>query len=455
MKILLASLLFLSPLVPFSLAFADETPLTVHLSTESRMAPLYLHLNSANSELPKSHLQALEKVICFDFNMNGRTQVIKTRADLNSLLESANPFVQARWKEERIPYVVQLLFEGRSVSLFTFASEKNRVKHLDKVELSGNLASDRRKMHALADAAYEAFFDSRGIASTRILYTERIKNGSDSSLWQSLLVQADYDGANAMRLSSEASGKLIVTPTYIPEKSGRAKHYLYVSYATGQPKIYIGSLSEKESKRLTLLRGNQLMPALSPKSDLVAFVSDIAGNPELFVQGFDKTSGVIGKPWQITSFPEGAQASPTFSPDGKRIAFVSNKEGSPRIYVTSVAAPESSVKSLKVDLISRLNRENTSPTWSPDGQKLAYSALSGGVRQIWLYDFKRREERVLTAGPGHKESPSWAPSSEHLVYHQATASGSELYLLHIEEKKPVLITSGGNEKRFPAWEPFR
>ena len=111
-----------------------------------------------------------------------------------------------------------------------------------------------------------------------------------------------------------------------------------------------------------------------------------------------------------------------------------------------------SIKDIHATLITKQNRECTAPSWSPDGKKIAYSAMTNGTRQIWIYDFTSREEKQVTQGAGHKENPSWAPDSLHLVFNSSTRSGSELFLINLNQPEAFQITSGKGEKRFPAWE---
>jgi TolB protein len=265
--------------------------------------------------------------------------------------------------------------------------------------------------------------------------------------------ESDYDGENVRPLTSNSGYS--VTPLYVPPKSGFATgSFFFVSYKTGQPKIYYQSLNDSASaRRLTLLRGNQLMPAISRQRNKMAFISDVTGNPDLFVQDFSPEAGAIGKPYQIFSAHLSTQGSPTFSPDGKQIAFVSNKDGSPRIYSIEVPAPGTSLNQIKPTLITKRNRESTAPAWSPDGTKLAYCSITQGVRQIWVYDFITREEKQVTQGQGNKENPSWAPNSLHLVFNSSDAGACEVYMINLNQPDAVRITTGAGEKRFPNWEP--
>lgn len=413
---------FLSLLLLVTLTLPAQDEIVVHLDTSSTLEPIhFVSFEASSSGFDKSHVQELEKALTFDLNHNGKTKVTQKEASFE---------VNGTIKEKK---------------LSLFVESKNKKKGIEGIALSGSLADDRRKIHEVSDLILEALFNEKGIASTHILYTLRRRLSDKATDWQTEVYEIDYDGFNARQITHEA--KLCVTPAYIHDED----QFVYVSYRTGQPKLYLGSLIGETSKRVTLMKGNQLMPTVSQKKDLLAFVSDVLGNPEIFVQKFDPKKGVLDKPWQVTSLMSGAQGSPTFSPDAKRLAFVSNKDGAARIYVTNVPAPGASTKEIGLKLISKQNRENTCPAWSPNGNKIAYSSKTKGVRQIWIYDFKTGKETQLTDGQGDKENPSWAPNSKHVVYHVSTASSSELYWIHIDQKESFLLTKGSGEKRFPSW----
>ena len=170
-----------------------------------------------------------------------------------------------------------------------------------------------------------------------------------------------------------------------------------------------------------------------------------------FFQSFHPTKGAIGKPIQLFSRPGSVQASPTFSPDGSSLVFVSDHGGTPRIYQLSLADRMlQKGKAAPKDLGGPLG-EATSPSWSPDGKKLAYSAKVGTVRQIWVYDFALEKHTQLTTGFEDKENPSWAQDSLHLVYN-TTSPSYQLYVLDLLTKKPFRITCGEGRFHYPYWE---
>jgi TolB protein len=432
----------------FSLATGEE--LIVHLPTADQRPPLYLHFVGKEVQ----YARQLEEVLRVDLERGGRLQVsaqTKERRELADQESALNSYDAASWQKLGVLHVLRAQLEANALSLALFCSETGKIKNLEKMPLSGKLAEDRTLVHRIADAIHLELFGIEGIAQLRILYTSRLRGTQDPAKWVAEVWEADYDGGNAKQLTQEET--LCVTPTYVPKGKGRCSAFLFVSYKIGQPKIYQGSLTGGKAKRLTFLKSNQLMPACNLFANQIAFVSDIAGNPDLFIQDFSQEAGILGKPRQIYSAPQAAQGTPAFSPDGKQIAFVSNKDGTPRIYVMPITAAEKRLGELSPQLITKKNQENTSPAWSSDGTKIAYSALTNGVRQIWVYDFDTKDETQLTEGAVHKENPAWAPDSFHLLYNSASAASAELFLINLQQKEAFQVTHGAGEKRFPAWEP--
>lgn len=432
----------------------ESDSIVVRLATETQLIPMYLtHFNGSESGFDPSYAAQLEKVLHFDLDHNGMTYLLDASNEREKLV-GAGSFNQALkasdWKALTAFYVVKVQIKDKKLSARLFSANAETTKSIDNLSLTGELSSDRRQIHQLADIIHKSLFGKEGIATTRIIYTLKGKQGET---WVSDMWESDYDGANRRQLTKD--GGYAITPVYVPPKTGFASgSFFFVSYKTGQPKIYYQSLAQGSApKRLTLLRGNQLMPAITRQRDKLAFISDVTGNPDLFIQEFSPETGAIGKPYQIFSTHLATQGTPTFSPDGSKIAFVSNKDGSPRIYMMDVPKPGTSLNDIKATLITKRNRESSAPAWSPDGTKIAYCAMAQGIRQVWLYDLVTREERQLTQGPGNKENPTWAPNSLHLLFNSSDAGACELYLINLNQTDAAKITSGAGEKRFPCWEP--
>lgn len=446
-------LLFLFISLVRTLSAGEE--MVVKLGTGVELLPVYISSDkNEGSGFSADYIEKLEKILKFDFSHNGMT-TLALPSKSRSQLDRTTPFDfkgdLSGWAKENIYYIIKLKAKDKKLAARIMVVNSNGIKAVEGLPLTGEISQDRRTIHQLADSIFKALFDKEGVASTKFLYAQKSKDTSKK--WVSILYEADYDGANARRISS--NDEFAISPSYIPPKPGyKSNACLFVSYKTGQPKIYMGSLSGDAPQRFSLLKGNQLLPAMSRQRDKIAFISDVTGNPDLFLQDFDAEKGPVGKPRQIYSTHRATQGSPSFSPNGKEIAFVSNKDGSPRIYIMNIPAEGVALKDIKAKLITKTNRENTAPSWSPDGSKIAFCAQTKGVRQIWVYDLLTKAEKQVTTGPKNKENPTWAPNSLHLIFNTSDSGDSELYLMNLNQPDAVKISSGPGEKYFPSWEPI-
>ncbi|MBI5272823.1 MAG: PD40 domain-containing protein [Chlamydiia bacterium] len=428
--------------------------LEVHLPTRFLAKRVYIsRIHTDPSEWDWRYFDDLRAVLEFDLNTGGFSTVAQIRQEWEDSFnwpELRHNFSVDLWKKEGFLYVLTLEVHQKLCTLTAFDIDQKSSKRYPSFPLSGSLAADRREMHLLADTLHRDLFGASGIASRRILYAQRTKNTESEGLgWLSEIWICDSDGANAMQVTKENG--YCLSPGFL-SSTGDDPEFFYVYNNEGQSKIYKASLSKPEGKPLVALRGSQALPALSKQGNQIAFITDVAGRPDLFVQHLDARKNTLGRPRQIFSSPRATQASPTFSPNGKQMAFVSDKDGSPRIYLLDIPGPKETHRA-RPRLLTTKNRENTSPAWSPDGKRLAYAAKVDGVRQIWIYDFALGSEMQLTMDSETKENPSWAPDSLHLVYNTESDETSELYLIHLLNPEPQLISKGPGQKRFAAWEP--
>lgn len=428
---------------------ADD--IVVQLTTEKKLLPVFLEdFMAEDAALKSPYLKQLEEVLSFDLNHNGMTYVVTKNPSREKRVKESKNLPQI-CKELNVFYLVKVQVKDKKLSARLFCVNSNTVKGVEGLPLTGNLSEDRRQIHQFADLIHKELFGKSGIASTRMLYTLRTKDWdvkTQSIQYKSDVWESDYDGKNARQVTK--GGGYCVSPSYIPPEKGHAtRSFFYVSYATGQPKIYVASLHDGVNQRFSFLSGNQLMPVSAHQRNNVAFISDVAGNPDLYLQPFNPEKGAMGKPQQLFAHFTATQGSPTFSPDGNQVAFVSNKDGSPRIYSLDLKNP----KKGRPLLLTKHNHENTAPCWSPDGSKIAYCAKVDGVRQIWVYDVLTKEEKQLTRGPGNKENPSFAANSLHIVFNSTDEGACELYLINLNQPHATKISSGSGEKHYPCFEP--
>ncbi|HEX7071597.1 MAG TPA: hypothetical protein VF190_12355 [Rhodothermales bacterium] len=104
--------------------------------------------------------------------------------------------------------------------------------------------------------------------------------------------------------------------------------------------------------------------------------------------------------------------SPTFSPDGRRLAFAGSEGGTADVFVLDL---DSGVESR----LTRFERDTQLAhlRWQPDGDLIALSRFAAdGTRDVAIVDTRTGEMRSLTSGAHDDRSPVWSPDGAAIAY---------------------------------------
>jgi Tol biopolymer transport system component len=96
---------------------------------------------------------------------------------------------------------------------------------------------------------------------------------------------------------------------------------------------------------------------------------------------------------------------------GRRFAFAAVTKGKP---VLSILDVETGRVELEVPFPTL--GEIYSPTWSPDGRRLAFSANQGGLTDLYLYDLAAKRLQRLTHDAFADIQPSWSPDGRRIAF---------------------------------------
>jgi Tol biopolymer transport system component len=137
---------------------------------------------------------------------------------------------------------------------------------------------------------------------------------------------------------------------------------------------------------------------------------------------------------------------PTWSPDGEQIAFTSTRDGNHEIYVMDANG------SLPTRLTTNAAADDY-PTWSPDGQKIAFTSARDGNAEIYVMDANGSNQTRLTNAANTDEAPSWSPDGQKIAFASGRDGNLEIYVMNANGSSPTRLTTNAAFDRFPAWSP--
>jgi TolB protein len=292
----------------------------------------------------------------------------------------------------------------------------------------------RRLAHVFADEIIQKLSGGLpGIASTKIAYVS--KRTGAKEIWV-----MDYDGANQKRLTSH--GTTALTPRWAPDGTKLAYTCYLRSGGVIRAQICIHSLETGRGMAFPQFRGTSSAPAWSPDGTKIVFMSDMYGDPELFLIDAN------GQNLKRLSYAAGADTSPAWNPKtGQQIAFVSDRAGTPQLYIMN--ADGTNTERVALGEMGYV----IDPSWSPNGQMLAFSwQRPTGNYDIYVMDIASRQLVELTRDAGRNERPSWAPDGRHLVFESTRTGRRQIWTMLADGTRPRQLTFEG-ENESPNWSP--
>jgi TolB protein len=127
--------------------------------------------------------------------------------------------------------------------------------------------------------------------------------------------------------------------------------------------------------------------------------------------------------------------SPSWSPDGKKLAYVSFQNGRSEIFIMNIYTGQR-------EKISSFPRHNGAPVFSPDGRKLAIVLSKTGSLQLYTMDLASKKLTQLTSGRANNTEPFWFPDGKSLVFTSDRGGKPQIYKVDL---------AGGSESRI-TWQ---
>jgi len=123
--------------------------------------------------------------------------------------------------------------------------------------------------------------------------------------------------------------------------------------------------------------------------------------------------------------------SPSWSPDGTKLAYVSFEKKKPVIFVQSLVSGQRIV-------LANFKGNNSAPTWSPDGTKLAIVLTYSANSQIYVINADGTGLQQISFSNGIDTEPEWSPDGASIYFTSNRGGGPQIYRM---------LASGGDAKR--------
>jgi Tol biopolymer transport system component len=303
------------------------------------------------------------------------------------------------------------------------------------------------------------------------------------------MFQANYqlwmyhrDGGKGISLTKPDSGKAAVGTGYRPgiDALGAAfgSDSRYVWYARHKggfgynltfPQWQLATFDRETGKVVVQsdIYGSSMRPVLSPDGKWLVYATRYDGETGLRLR--DLTNGSerwlrwpVQRDDQESRFTRDLMPGSAFTPDGK--ALITSYRGKLwrvevpggaeraipfRAQVEQQGGPL--VKfSVRVDTGDVLVKQIRNPVSSPDGKRVAFSALD----RLYVMEWPKGTPRRLTSDSVHEQVPAWSPDGKWIAYVSWSDSGGALKKVRSDGKgKPERLVSSLGFFDLPAWSP--
>jgi len=146
------------------------------------------------------------------------------------------------------------------------------------------------------------------------------------------------------------------------------------------------------------------------------------------------------------------ESEPAVSPDGARLA-VAFQQANYDVYRISVDRPV-------LEPVLASSRNEMDPAWAPAAAQLAFTTDRSGSDEIWLRSQNGEFERPLVTpkdfGTGATfilGAPTFSPDGQRLAYYRESADGNKIWMSPVAGGPPVMLSGTDTDQELPTWSP--
>lgn len=224
----------------------------------------------------------------------------------------------------------------------------------------------------------------------------------------------------------------------------------------GDYEVYVITPDGSRLANLTQSWADDLAPVWALDGRSIAFVSfrdTLTGKASLekvsslYILPFDPLSGTSPEPVRRVTDGQSRDGWPTWSPDGQRLAFHSNRGGDWDIWVINLDGTG-------LTNLTHHPGADRYPAWSPDGKQIAFTSQRSGNEDIWVMNADGSNPVNLTQTPARDRYPMWSPDGQRLTFNTNRDGNQEIYVMNADGSDPInLSRSPDSTEGLASWSP--
>lgn len=292
----------------------------------------------------------------------------------------------------------------------------------------GNAVDYRSLAHEVNDEIVLSLAGERGIAHSKIIFVNNSTGNKE-------IYMVDYDGYNLKRITTDKTLDLF------PKWTRNGKNIVYTTYKYGNPDLYMMDTDGRNRTAVSRFQGVNVTPSFSKDGNLMVLTLSKGRSPNLYLMEMDS------KKLRQLTHSDSVDTSPCFSPDKQDIVFISDRAGKPQMYITDV-------EGINIRRI-RTDGYTDAPSWSPRGDKIAFTMQTAGkgAFDIYIYDILSEQVAQLTLEGDSNEAPSFSPDGRFIAYTSKRGDEIGLYMVSIDGSFQRKLVDMKGDCYTPAWGP--